>query len=825
MQTDTERSGEAAGSEQHLTEQLGPLDVARGLRAITYLTIVVGLWGVWAAPLGAWFTKFALQLGVPEADLGFWVGLALIPSTIAPVFGPWLERRMPSRKAFFLRFSIPGFALWAGLPLLWLLPGQARLPGLLLTLALVFTIVSLPNPSVSAWIYELTPKDILGRFMARRSTLATLIALPALPITGWYMDMMKARGVPMERAGLSSLMVIAAAFALWSVYYGWRTPEPPRAPERGPSLLIRYLHTFRRRPFARFLRFSAVMVIGESIVGSYFSVYMLQRLHLSYTVIGILPVLQMIVHSGAMPVWGFLQDKYGTAPILRIGVAGTVPLPVLWLLARPGHYFTVYLVFILAGVFWAARGVAGANMLVHTTPRRTRNLYLVVAGAVTGVIGSVSILVGGQIVRWVASHPLPARVLAEQWVDWPTWWMRNRDIAVVIVLASLIRAVALLMVPRGVEEKEEAATYVIQQVVATNPMVALRDIVMVHSPSQARRVAAVRDLGRRRVGLAVQELVQALDDSSSEVRREAARALGEIGDERAVQPLARKLLTPEEGIAHEAAGALARIGHPAAVDVLLQVAEAEEQETSLRVAAVDALKDFSAEQYKDRLLSVLEDEDSIPVVSALGEALGNAREARALPLLFNWWQRVRDPVLRKQLAASMAAIMGERSEFTAFVNPDPVARAALVERALTQVRRFLERRLPLEDAQRQLVGEITLGLVPRLLRSEFVDCLKDVRLLGEIVIPAAQERVAERRAQADSDYLSQLADYCRSANLVLELLWDAHLAGAVTGLGGLMLALCAVRRGMNVLRVLQGRLALPLGSVGLKRALRSPAED
>jgi HEAT repeat protein len=73
---------------------------------------------------------------------------------------------------------------------------------------------------------------------------------------------------------------------------------------------------------------------------------------------------------------------------------------------------------------------------------------------------------------------------------------------------------------------------------------------------------AAHVLGDIRDARAVEPLVEALDDSSDEVRQAAAKALGDIGDDRAVEPLTQALDDRYRGVRDCASYALHKIRKP-----------------------------------------------------------------------------------------------------------------------------------------------------------------------------------------------------------------------------------------------------------------------
>lgn len=87
---------------------------------------------------------------------------------------------------------------------------------------------------------------------------------------------------------------------------------------------------------------------------------------------------------------------------------------------------------------------------------------------------------------------------------------------------------------------------------------------------------------------AVPELIRALDDPSSSIRRLAAGQLGRLGDQRAVVPLIALLADEEFIVQYWAAQALGQIGDPRAIKPLTSLL-LNSHDDGLRQRAADAL--------------------------------------------------------------------------------------------------------------------------------------------------------------------------------------------------------------------------------------------
>ena len=96
------------------------------------------------------------------------------------------------------------------------------------------------------------------------------------------------------------------------------------------------------------------------------------------------------------------------------------------------------------------------------------------------------------------------------------------------------------------------------------------------------------------------------NEPDAEVRRSAAKALARMQLEKSIEPLAQALKDSSLGVRLEAGYALGRIGEPA-IDVLIEARN--DADSRVRDSAVAALGNIGGESVRSQLISVLRDED------------------------------------------------------------------------------------------------------------------------------------------------------------------------------------------------------------------------
>ena len=129
--------------------------------------------------------------------------------------------------------------------------------------------------------------------------------------------------------------------------------------------------------------------------------------------------------------------------------------------------------------------------------------------------------------------------------------------------------------------------------------------------------------------IAVEPLIESLQDKEGTVRKFAAGLLGRIGDTRAIEPLSMALYDLHHEVGKTAAEALAKFG-PTSFDVLVEALR--HPEVWIRIHSVQALAKVKDTRVTSLLLEMLDDPER-EVKRHVIEALGDLKDASALSAL------------------------------------------------------------------------------------------------------------------------------------------------------------------------------------------------
>jgi hypothetical protein len=357
---------------------------------------------------------------------------------------------------------------------------------------------------------------------------------------------------------------------------------------------------------------------------------MLKYLHLSYTTIVLVSISSGIAGLIAQPFFGYLADRYSNKSILLLTSLFASLIPFLYIFMTPRFpifsLVLLYLVNIFAGAIWAGIMLTQFNLLLMFSPPLKRMSYVGVHSAFVSLTGAVSPFLGGLIVNALKGFHISFLALD------------LTNIKILFTLSTVLRLLSLSLLKIIKEYREEESPLeLVKDIVPRKPIETLRALSLLGSGKEERRIKAIRALASARSSLAIDALINLLQDPNPEVRREAIIALGEIGNEKAIEPLERYSET-EKAFAKEVYEALEKLGVKKEISL---------QETY-------RLEFLGTEE----LLSLLQREEREEILAHISYHLAKSGEKSALSSLLSIREKIKSPLFKRQWIYSIGKLMG-----------------------------------------------------------------------------------------------------------------------------------------------------------------------
>lgn len=395
---------------------------------------------------GVFITGLALFSGANDVTIGL---LSAIPflAQVAQLLSAYLVDKTGYRKSITIWASVVARQIWWVCVPLLLLVGRIRTDVLLGIVAVSSISLMIANPAWMAWMADLVPQKIRGRYFGFRSMAVAVTTLLATIFGGLVLDHF--RTIDRLQVGFAVIITAAATFALVAVILLHKIPDRPPEKIRIPFHWTRLTAPFKNSDFRQLVSAFSFWNVAVGIAAAFYAVHMLTNLGMLFTQIAVYSSITSIVAIGLNRPWGKLIDRFGSKPIIVLCALGLTLVPLVWWLPRPGSVWILWFEAVYSGALWTGFNLGVFNIPIAASPREGRTMYLAAFSVVSGGAFFVASLAGG--------------VLAQSWSE--LRWHLGRQIVVnyhlLFALSALLRFIGAILFMRVHEPRETGLPVVV----------------------------------------------------------------------------------------------------------------------------------------------------------------------------------------------------------------------------------------------------------------------------------------------------------------------------------------------------------------------------
>jgi MFS family permease len=388
-------------------ETLSEAEASRGLRFLVFDGVFAQSMGVLTG--GAFLVAFALMMGASLKVIGLLAAVGPVTQAIQ-IPAIFLIDRTKLRKALVIVPVFLSRILWlliAALP--WLASSSSGLALLLAALFASGALGSVAGCAWNSWVRDLVPENVMGRYFARRMAAAVGIGAVISLAAAFGVDFFTKHAS--EAAVYGVLFCVAVGFGMLSVVSLAHVPEPQMtsAPSRG--MLAVLVEPFRDARFRSLLFFLGAWSFAVNLAAPFFTVYLLQRLKMSMSLIMVFTVGSQFVNVLFFGIWGRLADRFTNKSVLTVSAPMFLVSIVLWpFLTMPNPYFLtiplLIVIYVLAGISTAGVGLCTGNIALKAAPKGRATAYLATNALIAGLAASVAPIVAGIFADALAAREL-----------------------------------------------------------------------------------------------------------------------------------------------------------------------------------------------------------------------------------------------------------------------------------------------------------------------------------------------------------------------------------------------------------------------------------
>ena len=352
---------------------------------------------VGACTSGGVLTAWALYLELPPVLIGL---LGALPFTAQLVHLPasWFTRRLGGRRAALWTI---GIARQSILPLACLPMLRAGLPvkqGIFLVCASANAALSVAgNNAWTAWMGDLVPGAVRGRYFGRRSAICAFAATFACLGAGIALD----RGRNHAQAGtaLCLLTLVASAVGAVTTLLLRRQHEPKHATPPRSAPLAEALEPIRDARARSLLAFQLAWSAAGGIAAAFYPLHMIGNLRMGFVRMALYTAAVAAFRMISAPLWGQAMDRGGARPVLLASAVGLGLSPFLWIFATGDRLWPLAIDAALAGTATAGLSLATFSLPLALSRPASRSFYVGALAAAGGLAAGVGSAAGGALVK------------------------------------------------------------------------------------------------------------------------------------------------------------------------------------------------------------------------------------------------------------------------------------------------------------------------------------------------------------------------------------------------------------------------------------------
>lgn len=281
-------------------------------------------------------------------------------------------------------------ACWYAARSIFLVVGFVKgVPWLVLLFGVFWFLEVFPSPAYTRILQVIYPEEIRGKILSLVRLGMAVAVIAITPLAGWALDTW----------GYQLLFPLAGVMGILSTALFNRIDvnEGP-LPIRQTKTLAGLVEIVRtNRPFALHLLSFTVYGLGALLGFALYPVVQVDRLHLSYTEIGLLGLAQSVFWLLGFLYWGGAVDKHGGLWVMRVNllIAFFVPFSYIW--ATNG--WMLLPAFIAQGIISAGVDLGLINTSISLAEPDKVVEYAAVQATVIGVRGMITPFIGAWLLR------------------------------------------------------------------------------------------------------------------------------------------------------------------------------------------------------------------------------------------------------------------------------------------------------------------------------------------------------------------------------------------------------------------------------------------
>jgi MFS-type transporter involved in bile tolerance (Atg22 family) len=320
--------------------------------------------------------------------------IGVLPTLVqmVQIFVPAIAYRIGNRKRALMIFS--GISRFSFFLLPITIAAGIKNPVILFIITTsTYLFNSLASSFWVSMMKDAVSQETSGKYYGRRNLVSALFSMGLTYFYSFILD-----HIPGE-TGFFLITVIGAGFALADfVAYRFHSSQTIRVERR----FLSFREVLKDKKFVKFLAFTGFWNLAIAFASPFYSYYQLVNLHLSYSYLSTVNIINGIVAMVFYILWGKVADKIGSGTVLTGTSVIVALLPLVWVLITPETLFLIVVIQVLSGIFWPAVNTTVFTTMIQLFPSERTETYFSAYSFVNGLGALIGSSIGGLVATLVS---------------------------------------------------------------------------------------------------------------------------------------------------------------------------------------------------------------------------------------------------------------------------------------------------------------------------------------------------------------------------------------------------------------------------------------
>lgn len=364
---------------------------------------------IFTATSGAFLSGLAYLAGAGTALTGIIAALPTLMNTIQIFSSVVYENRASSKRITVIFALIQRICL---IMMLFVPTFKLGTKAAVIVIALLYSgahfFGAFINTGANNWLMSLVKNEQLGRYLGLKDSITLVASTGGSLVLSRILDAYRLTG--QEIAGFRMIGILCVGMCIIDITCLSLICEPRNIRYTEPLNIKKAIRMpLLDKKYRKVLIFFLLWSVASNFASPFFSIYMLEKLELSYLYITVMNMVASVTRMIAANLWGKVADSHSWQMVTFVSIVILGLSYIGWgLLTKENCIYWLPIVQCASGAAWGGINIAAFRMQFAFAPQEHRVSYVSFCSTMSGFVGFFSSMLGSAVVAGASAVTLGA---------------------------------------------------------------------------------------------------------------------------------------------------------------------------------------------------------------------------------------------------------------------------------------------------------------------------------------------------------------------------------------------------------------------------------